>query len=259
MGEPYVFNIQRFCVHDGPGLRTTIFFKGCPMSCPWCHNPESQRFEPEPMADVEGRTQVVGRRYTIDELVDEAARDVMFYDQSGGGVTLSGGEVMAMPDFDYVLELARRLTARGFSLGIDTCGMAATARFERMADYASFFLYDLKFTDDALHRRWTGVSNRLVLKNLEVLSRLGATIDLRMILLDGLNTDDATVEATMQWLAAHGIRPRQLNLLPYHRFGLDKHARLGRPTTPFAPPDDARLNDIKRHVESYVARVEIGG
>ena len=259
MGEPYVFNIQRFCVNDGPGLRTTVFFKGCPMSCPWCHNPESRSFEPEPMTDAEGRVQLIGRRYPVDDLVDEVVRDTMFYDQSGGGVTLSGGEVMAMPDFDYVLELARRLTGRGISLGIDTCGVAATERYEQMAEFADFFLYDLKFIDDALHRRWTGVSNRLVLKNLEMLAGLGATIDLRMILLDGLNTDDEAIEETMRWLVAHNVRPRQLHLLPYHRFGLDKHRRLGRPTQTFTPPDDARLNEIRHRVERYVARVEIGG
>lgn len=259
MGEPYVINIQRFCVNDGPGLRTTVFFKGCPMSCPWCHNPESQRFEPETMADADGKEQLVGRRYPLAELVAEVARDTMFYDQSGGGVTLSGGEVMAMPDFDYILELARTLAGRGISLGIDTCGVAATERYRRMAEFADFFLYDLKFIDDALHRRWTGVSNRLVLKNLEALAGLGATIDLRMILLDGLNADDAAIEQSMQWLVAHGVRPRQVHLLPYHRFGLDKHRRLGRPEQAFAPPDDARLNAIRRRVERYVAHVEIGG
>lgn len=259
MGVPYVFNIQRFCVHDGPGLRTTVFFKGCPMSCPWCHNPESQSFEPETMPDAEGRPQLVGRQYTVDELVDEVTRDVMFYDQSGGGVTFSGGEVMAMPDFDFVLELANRLTARGISLGIDTCGLAATERFEQIARHADFFLYDLKFLDPAAHRRWTGVSNKLVLKNLEVLAGLGATIDLRLILLEGLNTDVETIEATMRWLESHGVSPRQVHLLPYHRLGSDKQARLGRPATQFSPPDETRMTEVKRHVERYLQHVVVGG
>lgn len=259
MGGPYVFNVQRFSVHDGPGLRSTIFFKGCPMDCPWCHNPEAKAFGPEPLTGAEGRIELVGRLYSVDELVAEVVKDVMLYDQSGGGVTFSGGEVMAMPDFDFVLELARRLTSRGISVGVDTCGLAATERFVRMAEYAEFFLYDLKFIDDTAHSRWTGVSNRLVLKNLEVLAGLGATIDLRMILLEGLNTSPDDIELTMQWLAAHGVRPRQVNLLPYHRFGQDKRVRLGLEATSFAPPGEERLEAIRRHIEQYVASVGVGG
>lgn len=259
MTPPYVFNIQRFCVHDGPGLRTTIFFKGCPLRCPWCHNPESQAFEPETMPGAEGGVEVVGRHYSVDELVDEATRDVMFYDQSGGGVTLSGGEVMAMPDFDFVLDLAGRLNSRGISLGIDTCGVAATERFCRIAPLADFFLYDLKFLDPSAHRHWTGASNRLVLKNLQVLADLGATIDLRLILLDGLNADVATIDATMGWLASHRISPRRVHLLPYHRLGSDKRARLGRPSTQFVSPSDDTMSELKSRVERHVAEVVLGG
>ncbi len=199
------------------------------------------------------------RQSTIDELVAEVSKDVLFYDQSGGGVTFSGGEVMAMPDFDYVLDLAARLTGRGISLGIDTSGLAATERFERIAPLTDFFLYDLKFLDPAAHQRWTGVSNRLVLKNLEVLAGLGATLDLRLILLEGLNADDATIETTMNWLASHGVRPRRVHLLPYHRLGIDKHARLGRPATQFASPADDRMTALKSHVERFVGDVVVGG
>ncbi|WP_416339617.1 radical SAM protein [Propionicimonas sp.] len=259
MSIPCVFNIQRFCVHDGPGLRTTIFFKGCPLQCPWCHNPESQSFDPEPMPDASGRIEQVGRRYPLDELVAEAASDVLFFDQSGGGVTFSGGEVMAMPEFDYVLELARRLRAKGISLGIDTCGVAATTRFEQLAPFADFWLYDLKFLDSVAHRAWTGASNRLVLRNLETLAGLGATIDLRMILLDGLNADPATVERTLDWLAAHDVRPRRLHLLPYHRLGSDKQARLGRPAQQFVSPSDATMAGLKELAERYVEDVVVGG
>ncbi|MDR1512389.1 MAG: radical SAM protein, partial [Propionibacteriaceae bacterium] len=193
---PLVFNLQRFSTHDGPGLRTTVFFKGCPLRCPWCHNPEGISFAEETMTGLDGRAETVGRRWDVAELVAELARDEVFFDQSGGGVTLSGGEAMAQ-DPAYVGELVGRLKARGISVGVDTSGVAATERFRALAQGVDFFLYDLKFIRDGDHRRWTGAGNRLVLANLEALRDLGAVVDLRLILLDGLNTADDVIEETM--------------------------------------------------------------
>jgi pyruvate formate lyase activating enzyme len=258
MGVPYVFNLQRFCVNDGPGLRTTVFFKGCPLRCPWCHNPESQRFEPETMTTAAGVDEVVGRQYTVAELVAECAKDRVFYDQSGGGVTLSGGEVMAM-DIDYVVELCRGLQAQGISVGIDTCGVAAREHMRQVADVADFFLYDLKFLDDAQHREWTGASNKLVLANLEALAPLGVDLYLRLLLIEGLNADPDQMASMMVWLQDHRIPIKQVNLLPYHRFGRDKYARLGRDAVEFSAPDDARLAELRRQVERFYPDVTIGG
>jgi pyruvate formate lyase activating enzyme len=255
---PYVFNIQRFSTHDGPGLRTTVFFKGCPLRCPWCHNPESVRFEPETMTSLDGRTELVGRFYPVEELVAEVAGDTLFFDHSGGGVTLSGGEVMVQ-DGAYVTELVTRLAARGISVGIDTSGLAATGRFRRLAPLVDFFLYDLKFIRDDDHTRWTGASNRLILKNLEVLAGLGATLYLRLILLEGLNTDEDIIEETMLWLKSHAVRLAEVNLLPYHRFGLDKQAKLGWTPQEFTPPADATLARVKAQVERYYDKVTVGG
>jgi pyruvate formate lyase activating enzyme len=255
---PYVFNIQRFSTHDGPGLRTTIFFKGCPLRCPWCHNPESVRFEPEVMTTLDGKEELVGRAYTVAELVEEAAGDTLFYDHSGGGVTLSGGEVMVQ-DPVYVFDLVTALKARGISVGVDTCGVAPTARFRRLAPLVDFFLYDLKFIRPDAHAEWTGQSNGLVLANLATLAELGATVYLRLILLEGLNTDDDVIEETMLWLKAHGVTPAEVNLLPYHRFGLDKQAKLGWTPREFTPPSEATLARVKAHVERYYDTVTIGG
>jgi pyruvate formate lyase activating enzyme len=255
---PYVFNIQRFSVHDGPGLRTAIFFKGCPLRCPWCHNPESQAFEPELMTSPDGASELVGRQYSIDELVAEAERDVMFYDQSGGGVTFTGGEAMAQ-DVGYLAALARRLRSRGISVGVDTCGVAASAAFTRMAEQTDFFLYDLKFIDAAQHRALTGASNALVLKNLELLNSLEAVIYLRMILLDGLNTGWDVIEDTMLWLKTHGIKLAGVNLLPYHRFGMDKFARLGREPVEFRTPSPETTHKIQQQVARFYECVTIGG
>jgi pyruvate formate lyase activating enzyme len=253
-----VFNIQRFSVHDGPGLRTAIFFKGCPLRCPWCHNPESQAFEPEVMTQADGARELVGKQYSIDQLVAEAERDIMFYDQSGGGVTFTGGEAMSQ-DTGYLLELARRLRQRGIGVGVDTCGVAASQAFRRMAEQADFFLYDLKFIDPAKHRELTGASNTLVLKNLSLLAGLGARVYLRMILLDGLNTDWDTIEDTMLWLKTHGIELAGVNLLPYHRFGIDKFAKLGRQPQEFASPSPLTVRRIQQQVARFYADVTIGG
>jgi pyruvate formate lyase activating enzyme len=258
MRTPYVFNIQRFSINDGPGLRTTIFFKGCPLRCPWCHNPESQAFGPETMTLPEGGSESVGKQYSVDELVAEANADLMFYDQSGGGVTLSGGESMAM-DSDYILALVEALQGKGISVGIDTCGVAATKAFERVLPFTDFFLYDLKFIDDDAHKRWTGASNALVKQNLTMLSQQGARIYLRMVLLSGLNTSPDTIEATMLWLKTQRIDLAEINLLPYHRLGMDKFRKLGREPSTFTTPSDEELERIRTQVLRYYPAVTIGG
>ncbi|MDR1427528.1 MAG: radical SAM protein [Bifidobacteriaceae bacterium] len=239
-------------------MRTAVFFKGCPLRCPWCHNPESQAFKPEPMADGDGRVETIGRRYSVDELMEEASRDIIFYDQSGGGVTLTGGEPMAQ-DIDFMFELATGLVRRGIAVGVDTCGVAPTSAFERMADVAAFFLYDLKFIDSRLHRKWTGASNSLVLRNLQRLAQLHATIYLRLILLDGINADSATIRQTMEWLRENNIDAVQVNVLPYHRFGMDKFARLGRKATEFRAPSDETLERIRHDIEEFYPHVTVGG
>lgn len=258
MHVPYVFNIQHFSTHDGPGVRTTIFFKGCPLRCAWCHNPESQRFTPETMTNRDGRETIVGKQYTIDELMEDVMKDIIVYEQSGGGVTLSGGEALAM-DAAYIRELAQRLTENEISVGIDTCGVVSTERIKAIAQHADFFLYDLKLIDDDAHRKYTGGSNRLILNNLITLNDLHARIFLRLIMVPGVNTNRHTIQRTMEWLQNHHITPEQINLLPYHRLGMDKYSRLGRRPVLFNIPDDTLMQDIKTQVESYYDTVTIGG
>lgn len=159
--RPLVFNVQKFSVHDGPGIRTTIFFKGCPLACPWCHNPESQHFEVERMERSDGGQDEVGTYYSVAELVRQAVQDQIFYERSGGGVTLSGGEVLAQP-MGYIADLVRALAEKGISVGIDTSGAVPFTAFEPVLTYTDFFLYDMKLFDAERHRQYMGQGKYVV-------------------------------------------------------------------------------------------------
>lgn len=259
MKAPYIFNIQKFSTHDGPGIRTTVFFKGCPLHCDWCHNPESQRFEPEEMLDKDQQPQLMGRQYSIDQLVRILQADQIFYDQSGGGVTFSGGEVLAQ-NSAYVTELARRLHEVGITIAIDTCGAVPWAQFEPLLPYSDLFLYDLKFIDSQLHETYTGVPNTLVLENLKRLNATGAQIYLRLILLEDLNTTTAMLQRLQDWLKAEQIKLSEIDLLPYHDFGRDKYAQLGRVCTQhFKRPSDEHIEAIKQVLMTTNSNVQVGG
>ena len=269
METPYIFNIQKFSLHDGPGIRTTIFFKGCPLKCLWCHNPESQGYQPE----QKGRGTGVGagtgigggaegftsKQYSVDELINIIQADQIFYDQSGGGATFSGGEPMAQ-DIDYMEKLAQGLNKTGISIVIDTGGHAPRESFTRLLPYASLFLYDLKLLDSEKHKKYTGAGNELILDNLLYISGQQAIIDLRIMIAEGVNTAvDMNIEIA-EWLKDNAIALRQINLLPYHEFGREKYARLGRECTHnFIKPGDYSLGEVKKCFEGYGYTVKIGG
>jgi pyruvate formate lyase activating enzyme len=259
MKIPTIFNIQKFSVHDGPGIRTTIFFKGCPIRCLWCHNPESQNYQPELMATKDGKFEEIGQQYTIQELVKKVQSDQLFYDQSGGGVTFSGGEVMTQP-MDYIEELAKQIKRLGISLMIDTCGVAPLENYQRILPYADGFLYDLKFNNSQLHKQYVGAGNELVKENLKYISDHGGHIYLRLILLAGINDSLETIAETSTWLMENQIKVAAINLLPYHDFGRDKYQRLGRACTQnFTAPSQDRLNEITGFLENAGYQVRVGG
>lgn len=265
---PLVTNIQRYSIHDGDGIRTSVFFKGCPLKCVWCHNPETQGFQKQILTNREKCTgcgacaevcpngavriregkastdyslcngcgtcvkacllnirEVAGKEYTVQQLVKELKKDEMFYEESGGGVTLSGGEVMCM-DMDYIEQLARALDRQGITVTIDTCGYAPYENFERILPYADTFLYDVKVIDNELHRKYIGVDNSLILDNLEKLSSAGARIYIRIPTIKGVNADDKGMQDIISWLQTHHIHVAQVNLLPYHNTGSSKYGRL---------------------------------
>lgn len=246
---PYIFNIQKFSVHDGPGIRTTVFFKGCPLRCQWCHNPESQRMEPEVMIGNNQKEKLVGTSYSVRELVKLLKKDQIFYDQSGGGVTLSGGEVMVQ-NMEYVLELVKALDREGISVVIDTCGFAPTEHFAKLLPYTELFLYDLKMMNDEKHQKHTGVSNELILKNLKYLSDQGTKIELRMIMVKDVNMSSEDILLVVDWMQREQIKVSKITLLPYHDFGRDKYRQLSRECTQnFDKPTDEELERVKQMLE----------
>lgn len=258
MATPVVFNIQKFSIHDGPGVRTTIFFKGCPIRCAWCHNPESQSYQIETMYKKNGKEEIVGKHYTVQELIKEAQKDQLFYEQSGGGVTLSGGEVMTQ-NMEFIQQLVKGLHRIGISVAIDTCGVAPWKNYERILPYVDFFLYDLKFIHSPLHQKYTGRGNELVLSNLKKLSEHQGRIYLRLILLEGINADDETIQSTINWLKEERIQLDSISLLPYHEFGKDKYERLNRVWEKFKAPQEERLEEIKHSYNKEYPVVQIGG
>ena len=264
-----VFDIRRYSIHDGPGIRTAVFLKGCPLSCLWCHNPEGQSpgFElvhhesrcircgacveacpngaaawtdAGPVTDravcracgtcedacVADARQRVGREVTVEAVLAEVERDRPFYDRSGGGVTLTGGEPLFQPAF--AAELLAEARARGLHTALDTCGAAAWDAFERVRAHVDLFLYDVKLIDEERHRRFTGASNRLLLANLRTLVGLGHRVRLRLPVVPGYTDDDANLAAVAAFAASlPGLDG--VDLLPYHAAGAGKYARLGRP------------------------------
>ncbi len=251
-------NIQRFSVHDGPGIRTTFFLKGCPLRCRWCHNPESQSFLPESLVNAEGRTEQSGREYTVAQLIREAEKDRIFYEQSGGGVTLSGGEPLAR-DMDEVAGLLLACRRRGISTIVDTCGAVPRENILAALPYTDLFLYDIKALDSRKHMEYTGQSNTVILENLIALSRGGACVNLRLPLLRGVNDTVADMVALARWIGENGVRLQSINLLPYHEFGGQKYVGLGRDWERFEPPDSETLGRHLAFWENLGYPATIGG
>ncbi|HSK09521.1 MAG TPA: glycyl-radical enzyme activating protein [Vicinamibacterales bacterium] len=294
-----ILRVARFAIHDGPGIRTTVFLKGCPLRCAWCHSPESQRPAPEFMpqpdrclrcgactgvcphavlpaalaetvapaacttcgACVEacptGSRALVGHRTGLDDLMALLERDRIFYDESHGGVTFSGGEPLLQPGF--ILEAARACREAGIHVAIDTCGHADPKVVLAAAHEADLFLFDLKIVDDQAHRRFTGVSNDRILSNLERLAAVHPRVIVRFPLIPGVNADDDSVRAVGALLAA--LRLTRVDVLPYHHAGRAKYHRLHRPypLEGAEPPTPALLDRAVRLLESYRLIVRAGG
>lgn len=286
-----VFNIQKACVNDGPGIRTTVFIKGCPLSCLWCHNPESQRFSREVMfrpdkcvlcgrcaaacpqschtVSAEGHLfdraaclacgrcgelgcvalECVGSEMSAEEVIGKVARDKIFYDNSGGGMTLSGGEPLAQ--FDFSLELLRLAREWGIHTCIETCGQCSHDKLAEIAPLVDLFLFDFKESDPERHRKYTGVDGSLIRENLEYLNSVGAQIVLRCPIIPGYNdrSDHFDAIAATAERLTNVIR---VELEPYHALGESKYNALGRASETAGTPD--ALDRVGEWIEYISAR-----
>lgn len=270
MKTPLIFDIKRYAINDGPGIRIVIFLKGCNLNCAWCHNPESISTETERMyapakcilcgtcvmacpekaisltpegiiTDIErcnmtGRCaevcptkaiEISGKPMSVAEIMNEIEKERVFFDQSGGGVTFSGGEPLLHHEF--LIQLLDECGRRKIHRAVDTAGLANTEIILDVAKRTDLFLYDLKLMDSEKHRQWVGVPNEKILENLKILAETGAKIIIRIPLIGGVNDDAENMEATARFIASLSGEKKTVNLLPYHKIAQTKYQKLGRP------------------------------
>ena len=233
-----VFDIEKFAVHDGPGIRTVVFLKGCPLRCLWCHNPESQSFEQETMAGANGGPpETVGKTMTVEEVMASVRKDKPFYDSSDGGLTISGGEPLA--HFEFTRALLAAAKAEGIHTAVETSGFAPRERIEALLPLVDLWLWDVK-APPAIHKKLIGVEAAPILDNLAFIAARGAAIVLRCPLVPGVNdSDDALAHIVNLAKKTPGVR--KIDIEPYHPMGEGKSRRLGRTgyfTAPFATDAD---------------------
>lgn len=238
-----IFDIQRYSIHDGRGIRTIVFLKGCVLRCRWCCNPESQRYEVETMRTQDGE-KVIGRDVTVEEVLAVVERDRGYYRRSGGGLTLSGGEMLCQPDF--ALALLRESKARGISTAVESMGCAEWLTIEKLLPYIDQYLLDVKHTDPEKHKQFTGKSNELMLENARKIAASGQTeLTVRVPVVPTFNATEEEIAAIARF-ADSLPQVRGLHLLPYHRLGQDKYEGLGRTYTlaDIVPPDNEYMTRL---------------
>ena len=296
-----IFDIKKFAVHDGPGIRTTVFFKGCPLRCWWCHNPEAIHSHPElvlfeikcigcgecfavcPQQAHEALPDgtrayhqekcilcgkcveicyaealvMEGREVTVEELMAELRKDIPFYENSGGGITLSGGEPLFQHEF--ILSLLKQCKTEGLHTVLDTSGQAPWKIFEEVLSYVDLVLYDIKHIDAVEHKTHTGISNNLTLENPEKVGQYGIPIEIRMPIIPGINDAEEDILRTARFLAdINGIE--RVQLLPYHKLGESKYARLGKEykLRTLEPPGRDQMEEIAAWIRPFGLEVQVG-
>ncbi|MFO7714982.1 glycyl-radical enzyme activating protein [Desulfosarcina sp.] len=256
-----IFKIKKYALHDGPGIRTTVFLKGCPLSCQWCHNPEGIDPRPQTMWRLTSTGKIdetVGTVIGVGDLIKEIEKDVLFYDESGGGATFSGGEPLSQPQFLEALLAA--CNRREIHTALDTSGYAPAAVIERMLPRLQLVLFDLKIMNADQHRHYTGVPNQTIVDNLKRVACSQTPLRIRIPLIPGITDGDDNLAAITR-LAGTLKTVQGIDLLPYHRIGEEKYRRLGMTgslTAP-APPLAERVAAIKNNFESAGFDVSIGG
>jgi len=272
-----IFDIERSSFVDGPGIRTTVFFKGCNLACAWCHNPESQTRAPQllfyknkctgcgtckqkcphSLASCElcgacalycpsHAREICGREYTLEEIFGEVKKDKIFYESSGGGVTFSGGECMLQ--IEFLFEILKKCKENGIHTAVDTAGCVPYAYFEKILPYTDLFLYDFKCFDSERHKRYTGVGNELILENLAKLLQSGNSVWIRIPIVPTVNDSVEEMRKIKSFLDLHGT-PEKIELLPYHAMGEHKYAAIGKDAQVFSAPSSDHMETLRRVLE----------
>lgn len=260
-----IFDIERNSYVDGPGIRTTVFFKGCNLKCAWCHNPESQSMKKEILFykdkctgcgrcknitadDVDficfnDAKEICGKMCTTEEVMAEVLKDKAFYENSGGGVTFSGGECMLQTDF--LCELLRKCKKADIHTAVDTAGNLPWKNFEKILPYTDLFLYDFKCFDSDKHKKYTGVKNDLVLENLKKLLNASVSVWIRIPVIGGVNDDVEEINKIKDFIEGCN-QPEKIELLPYHKMGEHKYIALGLEVSEFLVPSESKMIELRK-------------
>jgi pyruvate formate lyase activating enzyme len=265
--EGLIFNIKRFAIHDGPGIRVTLFLKGCPLQCWWCHNPEgiSPSIQDVERVDRIGEKEKivierVGRKYSVSELVSIVERDRVFIDESHGGVTFSGGEPLMQSDF--LKKALEKFKEHGIHTAVDTSGYATKSVIDSILDVTDLFLFDIKHMDPEKHKYYTGVSNRQILENYSYIIGKGRSVYLRLPIIPGYNDDKENMERTINYINGFPDSSlTEIDLLPYHRIGSSKYKRFGLENRMEGTeqPTSERMNKLKAYFSTSGIKTKIGG
>jgi len=263
-----IFDLKRFAIHDGPGIRTTIFFKGCPLRCWWCHNPESHKLLPEKFDGCNTRRGLnhpfspnedeVGTEVTVDEIINEIGKDRIFYDESGGGVTFSGGEPLMQ--LDFLQELLTICNEYGIHTALDTSGYSSKDALQKIINFPDLFLFDLKMMNDELHQKYTGVSNKRIHQNLKTIDDAGKNIFIRIPVVPETTDSKENLIATRELISTLN-NVLEIALLPYHRAGEGKYKKFTKENklTNILIPENGYMERIKKYFIELNCKVKIGG
>ncbi len=262
-----IFNIKRYAIHDGPGIRVTFFLKGCPLECWWCHNPEGispateEVFRIDRVGENEFRVpETVGREYSIEEIVKMAEKDRIFMDESGGGVTFSGGEPMMQPRF--LVESLKAFHALGYHTAVDTSGYASRKVVDDVMANTDLFLFDIKHIESGLHEKYTGVSNEVILGNYDAIMKSGKDVIIRFPVIPGVNDNHDHLEKVRDFIGTYNSKNLlRFDLLPYHRIGTSKYRRFNREyrMNGVEQPDTEMMKSLKAFFSKSGVKVKIGG
>lgn len=251
-----IFDIQRFSVHDGPGIRTIVFLKGCFLRCRWCCNPEGQEFAIQEMT-MNGKTKVVGKNVTVEEVLDIVERDRIYYGRSGGGITLSGGECLGQ--IDFARDLLRGAKERGLTTAIESTGFTSWSNIEQLIPYLDTFLMDIKHMNSQKHKEFTRQPNELILENAKKIAQNFKKLIIRTPIIPTFNDTVDEVREIARYAKSIGVD--EMHILPYHRLGRDKYYRLGRTYSleEIEPPSKELMNQLLDVVKQCGLKGQIGG